>query len=336
MSSVRDVAGLEAAVGARPLGSMLKTIHHLDVHCRTIIDRSVAAAVAVAPATGPIDMRLVGGETGFATIDGPSRLGLGTTLRAGSAGLLFFTAGWRETLRVNGRLDDTGSLDVDEAFVHCGKAMIRSQFWAGHDVTPAESVSADRTAELTENQRNFLATTRMAVLGTCDAHGNADVSPKGDHAGFVQVLDATRIAIPNRPGNRRTDSFHNLVERDDIAVLAMTPGDERVLSIQGRARLQTDDHLLDSMAVDGKRPSIALVVDVHRATLAVDDVLAAAGLWNPANHVRADELPKATTVWTDHIKMDETPGDEAQLIRDVITADAMETGIAQDYEQNLY
>ena len=44
------------------------------------------------------------------------------------AAMVVLTPGWRETLRVNGRLVD-GGLRVEEAFVHCGKAMIRSGFW---------------------------------------------------------------------------------------------------------------------------------------------------------------------------------------------------------------
>lgn len=336
MSSVHDVSGLEDAVGTRPLGSMLKTIHHLDEHCVQIISRSVAAAVAVAQPSGPIEMSLVGGQVGFATADGPTRLHLGARSTPGSAGVLFFTPGWRETLRVNGSIGDDASLAVDEAFVHCGKAMIRSQFWGDHEPGPATSEDDEAASALTGAHREFLATARMAVIGSCDASGSADVSPKGDHAGFIRVLDDRTIALPNRPGNQRTDTFHNLVERDDIAVIAITPGDDRVLSIQGRARLQTDADLLASMAVNDKTPSIALVVDVVAASLAHDPVLAASRMWDTDAHVPADQLPKATRIWTDHVKMDETPGEEAQVIRDVIDEGMLETGIAQDYEQNLY
>lgn len=35
--------------------------------------------------------------------------------------------------------------------------------------------------------------------------------PKGDPAGFAKVLDDTTLVIPDRPGNRRADSFRNIL-----------------------------------------------------------------------------------------------------------------------------
>jgi predicted pyridoxine 5'-phosphate oxidase superfamily flavin-nucleotide-binding protein len=44
------------------------------------------------------------------------------------------------------------------------------------------------------------------VVSSASATGAMDVSPNGDPPGFVRVLDAKTLAIPDRPGNHMTPS----------------------------------------------------------------------------------------------------------------------------------
>ena len=46
MTEICDVDSLEATVGGRPLGVMMKSIDELDDHCRSIVARSTALVVA--------------------------------------------------------------------------------------------------------------------------------------------------------------------------------------------------------------------------------------------------------------------------------------------------
>jgi len=47
------------------------------------------------------------------------------------------------------------------------------------------------------------------IMATVGKDGRVDTSPKGDPAGFVRVLDSQTLALPDRPGNHRFDSFQS-------------------------------------------------------------------------------------------------------------------------------
>lgn len=340
---VCDVAGLESTVGRPPLPALMKSIDELDAHCAAILARAPVAVLVYLDADGAVRASAVGGEAGFARPETARNLALPTPATlpedGSPAALLFLVPGWRESLRVNGRLR-AGGLAVEEAFVHCGKAMIRSRLWSHRDVgaatptpTPDQTTVSDR---LDEAAHAFLAAAPFAVIGSCDAGGRADASPKGDPAGFVVVLDERTVAVPDRPGNRRTDTFHNVLARPGVALLALCPGDERSLALRGRARLSTDPALLARMAVQDQVPRVALVVDVEHVALQCSEVLQRADLWAPDAHVAADDLPRAATIWADHVKRNDRTGLAARAVRAGVSEAAVRAGIAVDYRQNLY
>ena len=59
----------------------------------------------------------------------------------------------------------------------------------------------------------FIARSPFVIVASHDAEGRVDVSPKGDPAGFAHVLDHRTIAIPERPGNLRADTFRNVLQQ---------------------------------------------------------------------------------------------------------------------------
>lgn len=75
---------------------------------------------------------------------------------------------------------------------------------------PMERAINKERVRLLPIDRRWLAASPLCFLSTCDDQGNCDVSPKGDPPGFVKVLDDTRLAIPERPGNRRADGYLNI------------------------------------------------------------------------------------------------------------------------------
>ena len=52
----------------------------------------------------------------------------------------------------------------------------------------------------------------FVVISSTNAAGAMDVSPKGDPPGFVKVLDKHTLAVPDRIGNHRGDTFTNVLE----------------------------------------------------------------------------------------------------------------------------
>lgn len=103
--------------------------------------------------------------------------------------------------------------------------------------------------------RAWIAAAPLVFIATSDSEGNLDVSPKGDPAGFVTVLDDATIAIPERPGNRRADGFHNILRNPHIGLIFVIPGRGDTLRINGRATLVRDAPYFDDMVVRGHRPS---------------------------------------------------------------------------------
>ena len=115
---------------------------------------------------------------------------------------------------------------------------------------------------LHELDRQWIAGSPLVLIATSDAEGNLDVSPKGDPAGFTQVIDETTIAIPERPGNRRADSFHNLLQNPHVGLIFLIPGRGDTLRVNGTARLLGDAPYFDDMIVKGHRPILAMEVAI--------------------------------------------------------------------------
>jgi len=140
---------------------------------------------------------------------------------------------------------------------------------------------------LTEEDRDIIARSPFCLLATADADGNCDVSPRGEEPGFTHVLGPGTIALPDRPGNRRADSFHNILANPHAGLLYLVPGSGRVLRVNGRARVLTDEPFLDALAREGRRPRLALVLDIDEIYLHCPQSLNRSGLWKPASWERS-------------------------------------------------
>jgi PPOX class probable FMN-dependent enzyme len=146
---------------------------------------------------------------------------------------------------------------------------------------PAARVTGkDRTA-LHELDRRWLAASPLCLVATAGADGTCDVSPKGDPPGFTYVVDDTTIAIPERPGNRRGDGFHNILDNGHVGLVYLIPGRGDTLRINGRARVVRDAPFFDEMIVNGHRPKLALVVDIEQVFHHCAKAFLRAGLWAP-------------------------------------------------------
>jgi hypothetical protein len=135
-------------------------------------------------------------------------------------------------------------------------------------------------------QQDWLAHSPLGFVATTDAQGRVDVSPKGDPPGFVHVIDDTTIAIPERPGNKRADGYLNVLERPHVGTLFLIPGRGDTLRINGTARILADADYFDALTVKGKRPILALEIDVeevffHCAKAFLRSEAWAPSSWNP-------------------------------------------------------
>ncbi|MFJ6292372.1 MSMEG_1061 family FMN-dependent PPOX-type flavoprotein [Streptomyces griseoviridis] len=134
---------------------------------------------------------------------------------------------------------------------------------------------------LTDDDLEMLGRAPFCLLATSDKHGNCDVSPRGDGPGFTHVVDASTLALPDRPGNRRGDSFHNILDNPHAGLLYLIPGSKDVLRVNGRVRILTDAPFFDALAEQGRRPALALLVEIEEIFRHCPQSLRRAGLWDP-------------------------------------------------------
>ncbi|MFF3545675.1 MSMEG_1061 family FMN-dependent PPOX-type flavoprotein [Streptomyces platensis] len=156
---------------------------------------------------------------------------------------------------------------------------------------PEEMIKAKIRDRIDEHFHRFIAHSPFLTMATAAAAGRADCSPRGDYPGFVKVLDAHTLAIPDRPGNKIADSFRNLAENDGIGLLFLIPGLPEMLRVNGRAYPTDEPDVLARMRTEAREPALALVVDVAEAYLHCGRALLRSRLWDPASQALADEIP---------------------------------------------
>jgi hypothetical protein len=152
---------------------------------------------------------------------------------------------------------------------------------------PAVFKEADH---VTPQYRKLIEAAPFVVVATCGPEG-LDCSPRGDPPGFVRVVDAHTVLIPDRRGNNRIDSLRNLVRDPRISLLFLIPGVGETMRINGRARISTDPKLTETFVINGKAPKCVLVVTVERAYFQCTKALVRSKLWDPASKVDRKTLP---------------------------------------------
>ena len=171
--------------------------------------------------------------------------------------------------------------------------------------------------------RAFIARSPFVLIASANALGQMDISPKGDAPGFVRVLDDKTLAIPDRPGNRRADTFTNVLENPQVGLLFFVPGKSETLRFSGSARIVRDAELRESMSARGKTPDFVLAVEIEEAFFHCSKCIVRSSLWNPAAWPPLDGLPSLA----------ETMVDAARLAMPV---EALEEIIKQDESERLY
>lgn len=160
---------------------------------------------------------------------------------------------------------------------------------------PTERVANKARTTLHPFQQDWIAASPFVVVSTSAKEGKCDVSPKGDPAGFTHVIDARTLAIPERPGNRRADGFHNVLENGHVGLLYLVPGRGESLRVNGRASLVSDAPFFDQMLVKGHRPVLALLVEIETVFFHCSKAFLRSEMWKPESW-RPDTIPPRSTI----------------------------------------
>jgi PPOX class probable FMN-dependent enzyme len=150
--------------------------------------------------------------------------------------------------------------------------------------------------------RAFIEKSPFVLLGSTDANGNMDVSPKGDPAGFVQVMDSQTLLIPDRPGNRRGDTLTNILQNPNIGLLFLVPGRSDTLRVNGTAQIVRDDEVRERFIMQGKVPMFVIAVTVKEAFFHCTKCVVRSGLWS--SEQEHDGLVSLGAAIVKHAKLD--------------------------------
>jgi PPOX class probable FMN-dependent enzyme len=137
----------------------------------------------------------------------------------------------------------------------------------------------------------FIERSPFVLIASSNAEGRMDISPKGDAPGFVRVLDEHTLAIPDRPGNQRFDTFRNLFESPRVGLIFLIPGKRETLRISGKAEVVRDSELLTTLAANGRVPALAIAVHVDEAFFHCAKCIIRSHLWQPEQWPPLEGLP---------------------------------------------
>jgi uncharacterized protein len=166
----------------------------------------------------------------------------------------------------------------------------------------------------------FIARSPFMVVATHDGQGGADASPRGGAPGWVEVLDEHRLVIPDALGNALGDTVHNVLRTNQIGLLFMIPGLGETLRVNGRAVVTKDPEILDRHVTQGKRPKLAIGVEVEVAFLHCAKAFMRSKLWKPETWGGRDGMARPAQIWTDHIALPNvTLADLEELLEDAYT-----------------
>jgi PPOX class probable FMN-dependent enzyme len=143
---------------------------------------------------------------------------------------------------------------------------------------PPPPCVAKTIASLDRHCRTFIGRSPFVLIASANARGRMDISPKGDAPGFVRILDDKTLAVPDRPGNRRADTFTNILENPKVGLFFLIPGKTETLRVSGTAKIVRDSDLRESMSAHGSgfrprrrdRRGLFSLLEVHHAFTLVE------------------------------------------------------------------
>jgi PPOX class probable FMN-dependent enzyme len=176
--------------------------------------------------------------------------------------------------------------------------------------------------------KEFISRSPFLCIGTSNKQGKADVSPRGDPAGFVQIIDDNHLFIPDRPGNNRLDTMTNITENPNVGLLFIIPGFNDTLRVNGRARIVQDDERAEKAKIRGKAPKVGIMVEVQEAFLHCAKAFTRSGLWDPTKYQKREEMPTLAHMILDQVAPPGKPPTKEEIKEaDEFVEDNYKTGL---------
>lgn len=165
--------------------------------------------------------------------------------------------------------------------------------------SPSPRVLRKLSPVLHEWAIQFIGLSPFVVIASADRDGRVTASPRGGAPGFVRVLDEHTLVVPDRPGNRLFQTFHNLDTQTGVGLLFLIPGVEETARVNGHARVVLADDPewseLEPCLLEDEKYLAAQVVQVKEAYYHCGRAPRYAGLWDVETierHRAARPIPK--------------------------------------------
>ncbi|MDX8352677.1 pyridoxamine 5'-phosphate oxidase family protein [Cognatiyoonia sp. IB215182] len=200
---------------------------------------------------------------------------------------------------------------LDPAYLINDEEALRALF---PQVTPIAAKKSVK--QLDKHARELIARAPFLCIGTQRPDEQADVSPRGDAPGFVQVLDETTLLIPDRPGNNRLDTQANILANPAVGLLFIIPGFDETLRVNGTARITRDPKLLADSAVNGRVPLTAIIVSIEEIFIHCAKAFRRSKLWDPSQHQDRREMPSLIEIVLDQTSGRPDDPDEMRRLND--------------------
>jgi hypothetical protein len=181
---------------------------------------------------------------------------------------------------------------------------------------PSQRANSKVISYIDEICQRFITACPFVLVASRGTDGRIDLSPKGDPPGFVAVLDEKTLAIPDRPGNHRLDTFQNVLKHPEIGLLFLIPGNGDTLRVSGKGKVVRDGPLQSRLAVDGKAPKLVLVVTVEEAFMHCPKCVIRSRLWIPEHWPDRSNVPALAEAIVAHAKPAETAAEVRAIIDD--------------------
>lgn len=186
-----------------------------------------------------------------------------------------------------------------------------------------ENTQRKKIIRIEQHARTIIEHSPLALLATSAADGTCDVSPRGDPAGSVLVLDEHTLVLAERPGNRLADSLSNLIDNPHAGLLFVVPGMNETLRVNGRVTIVSDAPFFDRLTVRGKRPALALVMHVEDLYLHCAKAMLRSSLWDASTWPARTDIPTMGRMLKDQLTL-------------AASVDELNTHLDESYATRLY
>jgi uncharacterized protein len=146
---------------------------------------------------------------------------------------------------------------------------------------------------------HYIKHSPFCIVTTADADGWPAASPKGDHPGFVRILDKHTLVFPDRPGNDQIQSLHNILVNPRVQLIFMIPGVAETVRVSGMAKISQDPELMEKARYRDKLPESVVVIKVTKAYMHCGKALIRSKLWEEEAKVAKGTIPSIAKITWD-------------------------------------